>query len=81
MIQCILLGVQAFHTVDQIHKDITISNIYLDGYVAKLGPIGRAPEASESLHDKMSLISPPETFYEKGPSFASDMWSVGIVIY
>lgn len=73
------------HDQHIIHRDIKPENILFDGNVVKLCDLGIATllspdELTYSVSGTLPYMA-PEILDQKGGSFASDVWSVGVCLY
>jgi serine/threonine protein kinase len=81
----ILSGLAVIHQVGVFHRDIKPANVLLDGDIPKIADLGisrilRTQQVARTTIGTMAYMS-PETFSTAGASFASDIWSVGVVLY
>ena len=81
----ILKGLAVIHQEHFFHRDIKPENILMDGSTPKIADLGisrmlLAQELASTTTGTLYYMS-PEILGEKGASFNSDIWSVGVTLY
>jgi len=83
----LLLGVEYLHSINVIHRDLKLGNLFLDEKInLKIGDFGLATEVTGELDRKKTLCGTPnyiapEVLDKSGHSFEVDMWSVGCILF
>lgn len=84
----ILNGVDYLHTQNVIHRDLKPHNVVLDSAMSvKICDFGLAILADDPSLKQLNhqygtpLFCAPEVLNQKGVTFASDIWSVGVILY
>ncbi|RIB28290.1 hypothetical protein C2G38_2158265 [Gigaspora rosea] len=84
ILQQILNGLCLIHGVDMVHKDIHPGNILSDQIKWYISDFGTCGPADKNPADQVFGIIPyvaPEVLYNKNYSTASDMYSIGIIMW
>lgn len=81
-----LTGVEYLHTKNIIHRDLKLSNVFLDENLnVRIGDFGLATTAyvRTGLQEIVGTFTycAPEVLNRKGASFSSDVWAVAVMTY
>jgi|GEM_PF-3364050 len=84
----ILNGVEYLHSVNVIHRDLKLGNIFLtNGNEVRIGDFGLATKLEHSNEMKKTMCGTPNYIAPEildgklGHSFEVDIWSIGVIIY
>ncbi|OMJ91152.1 hypothetical protein SteCoe_6319 [Stentor coeruleus] len=81
----IILGLQALHENNILHRDIKASNIFImDNDILKIGDFNIGKEGVETLKcTKIGtpLMMSPEVWNGEAYNFKTDIWSLGCLVY
>ena len=80
----IAAGTRYIHSKDILHRDLKLGNMFLSEYMEiKIGDFGLSTyfgENKPSLCGTPNYVS-PEIIERKGHSIASEVWSIGCIVY
>ena len=82
----LLPGLQYLHSNDILHLDLKPENIFIaDDFTLKIGDFGVSkrmePDGSYKLLGKTLLYAAPEVLNKECIGVASDVWSLGVMLY
>uniref|UniRef100_A0A7S2WBL4 Serine/threonine-protein kinase PLK n=1 Tax=Mucochytrium quahogii TaxID=96639 RepID=A0A7S2WBL4_9STRA len=84
----LLNGVEYLHSVNVIHRDLKLGNIFLtDGFQVRIGDFGLATKLDDVNEKKKTMCGTPNYIAPEildrklGHSFEVDIWSIGVILY
>jgi len=84
----VLQGVEYLHSVNVIHRDLKLGNIFLtDGLQVRIGDFGLATKLDHAGEKKKTMCGTPNYLAPEildgssGHSFEVDIWSIGVILY
>ncbi|GBG31172.1 Serine/threonine-protein kinase PLK1 [Hondaea fermentalgiana] len=84
----LLDGVEYLHSVNVIHRDLKLGNIFLtDGLNVRIGDFGLAARLEHKEEKKKTMCGTPNYLAPEildgtlGHSFEVDIWSLGVILY
>lgn len=84
----LLDGVEYLHSVNVIHRDLKLGNIFLtDGLQVRIGDFGLAARLDHKDEKKKTMCGTPNYLAPEildgslGHSFEVDIWSLGVILY